>query len=167
MAVSDPIAKARACRTAKQAARLMARLEHEISHDSNASEEWYALADRAIDDLRIRFPTARTLDAYLEPPASSPAARAGLNRHGRRSRRSATPPADMSLLAGIRTAARALTLLDRVFPLRWVPLLLIAVVALGLHGMLMLVVLALMIGLHAPGQRRGRRKSLRRRITRA
>jgi hypothetical protein len=78
MAISDPIGRANAVRTPLQAARLMARLEHEISEDPSASEEWHEQADRAIDSLRERFPTARTLDAYMQPPASSPAARATL-----------------------------------------------------------------------------------------
>ena len=80
MAIADPLGKARAARTPVHAARLMARLEHEISFDETASEEWHGHADEAIDELRARFPTARTLDAYLQPPASSPAARAGRTR---------------------------------------------------------------------------------------
>lgn len=54
----------------------MAGLEREISEDLTASEEWHHTADTAIDELRARFPTARSLDACLEPTASSPAARA-------------------------------------------------------------------------------------------
>jgi hypothetical protein len=78
MAISDPIGRARAVRTALQAARLMARIEHEISEDCTASEEWHEQADQAIDELRRRFLGARRLDAYMEPPLSSSAARAGL-----------------------------------------------------------------------------------------
>jgi hypothetical protein len=56
MALSDPIRRARAVRTPLQAARLMARLEHEISWDLTASEEWHLAADQANDELRARFP---------------------------------------------------------------------------------------------------------------
>ena len=41
MAISDSIGRARAARTPLQGARLMARLEHEISEDLTASEEWH------------------------------------------------------------------------------------------------------------------------------
>ena len=77
MAISDPIGRARATTTPLRAARLMARIKHEISGDLSASEEWHEQADRAIDDLRQRFPGARQLDVFTQPPASSPAARAG------------------------------------------------------------------------------------------
>jgi hypothetical protein len=80
MAISDPVGRAHAVRTPLQAARLMARLEHEISEDHTASQEWHEHADEAIDQLRRRFPTARRLDAYMNPPLSSPAARAGLRQ---------------------------------------------------------------------------------------
>ena len=99
MAISDSIGRARAARTPLQGARLMARLEHEISEDLTASEEWHAAADRAIDEQRVQFPTARTLDAYLEPPPSSSAGRAGLRDW---------PPRDDRPLRRRRTACHAL-----------------------------------------------------------
>jgi len=102
MAIADPIGKARAVSTPLQAARLMARLEHEISFDESASEEWHQSADKAIDGLRARFPSARTLDAYMQPPAGSPAARAGIRvRKATRRRGWARRAGVLALLAAV------------------------------------------------------------------
>jgi hypothetical protein len=83
MALTDPLGHARRVTTPKQAARLMARLEHETSYDESASEEWHGQAGDALHHLRTSFPDAHKLDAYREPPASSPSARAGMRREER------------------------------------------------------------------------------------
>jgi hypothetical protein len=82
MKIDSPLTLSSSCRTARQAARAAAALEVEISLGER-SEDWYDLADEALEELHQRFPGFTRLDAYRLPPPLSPAARHALVKPGR------------------------------------------------------------------------------------
>jgi hypothetical protein len=106
----SPLALASSCRTERQAARAAAALEAEISLGER-SEDWYDLADEALDDLHRRFPGFTRLDSYRLPRPLAPAARRELDKPSRRRHRGLELAAAVAailtaILLGIRHARR-------------------------------------------------------------